>query len=414
MLHYVLIGLAILALIGVIFEEVIHINKAKITLLFGTLSWIALFIFAPSSIERDLIDHQLRENLADISSLWLFLVAAMTFVAYLNKKGLIANLLHRAMPESISERKLLFFTAIFSFVFSSLADNITATLVSVALILSLSLPPNKTIRFTVLVVFAVNSGGVALITGDVTTLMIFLADKVSILNLLWLSLPAFIAVLTLATLLSFGMSGRVRIKQQQKDIRKLDYGIALIFLSTILLTIFGNVLYEIPPVLSFLAGLAIMFIFAKVCNDDDDRDPIIEYIRYIEFDTLLFFLGVLLLVGMLEQIHALEFLLELYKHLPPIYANYIMGITSAAVDNVPLTAALLKTDIHMDLASWLGLTYAVGVGGSLLVIGSAAGIVCMSKVPGLTFGRYAKYSLLLLITYTVGYVLVLTLANFIH
>ncbi|MCF2950406.1 sodium:proton antiporter NhaD [Paraglaciecola aquimarina] len=413
MLHYVLIGLALLALAGVIFEEVIHINKAKITLLFGTLSWIALFIFSPSGAERAVIDHHLRENLADISSLWLFLVAAMTFVAYLNKKGLIASLLHRAMPESISERKLLFFTAIFSFVFSSLADNITATLVSVALILSLSLPPNKTMRFAVLVVFAVNSGGVSLITGDVTTLMIFLADKVSILNLLWLSLPAFVAVLILAACLSIGMSGRVRIKQQRKDIRKIDYAIALIFLSTILFTIFGNVLFEIPPVLSFLAGLSVMFIFARIFNDDDEHDPILEYIRYIEFDTLLFFLGILLLVGMLEQIHALEFLLTLYEHLPPLYANYIMGITSAAVDNVPLTAALLKTDITMDLPSWLGLTYAVGVGGSLLVIGSAAGIVSMSKIPGLTFGRYAKYSFLLLIAYTVGYALVLTLANFI-
>lgn len=413
MLHYVLIGLAILALAGVVFEEVIHINKAKVTLLFGTLSWIALFVFAPSSAERDVIDHHLRENLADISSLWLFLVAAMTFVAYLNKKGLIASLLHRAMPESISERKLLFFTAIFSFIFSSLADNITATLVSVALILSLSLPPNKTMRFAVLVVFAVNSGGVSLITGDVTTLMIFLADKVSILNLLWLSLPSFIAVLTLAILLSFGMNGRVRIKQQKTSIRKVDYGIALIFLSTILFTIFGNVLFEIPPVLSFLAGLSVMFIFARIFNDDDEHDPILEYIRYIEFDTLLFFLGILLLVGMLEQIHALDFLLTLYQHLPPLYANYIMGITSAAVDNVPLTAALLKTDISMDLPSWLGLTYAVGVGGSLLVIGSAAGIVSMSKIPGLTFGRYAKYSLLLLVAYTVGYALVLTLANFI-
>ncbi len=332
-------------------------------------------------------------------------------MAYLNQKGLIANLLHRAMPESISERKLLFFTAIFSFIFSSLADNITATLVSVALILSLSLPPNKTMRFAILVVFSVNSGGVALITGDVTTLMIFLADKVSILNLLWLSLPAFVAVLSLATLLSYGMNGRVRIKQQPKEIRNIDYGIAAIFLSTILLTILGNVLFEIPPVLSFLAGLSVMFIFARLCNDDDEHDPILEYIRYIEFDTLLFFLGILLLVGMLEQIHALEFLLDLYKHLPPLYANYIMGITSAAVDNVPLTAALLKTDIAMDLPSWLGLTYAVGVGGSLLVIGSAAGIVSMSKIPGLTFAKYAKYSFLILIAYTIGYALVLTLAQ---
>ena len=407
--QYYLLSLAVLALLGVIFEEITHINKAKVTLFFGTLAWISLFVFSQSVEQTEHVAHHLRENLADISSLWLFLVAAMTFVAYLNKKGFIENLLHMAMPSAISERKLLFFTAIFSFLFSSLADNITATLVAITLVLSLSLPPNKTMRFAVMVVFSVNSGGVSLITGDVTTLMIFLADKVSILNLFWLSLPSFVAVLLLASLLSIGMNGRVRIKKKAREIRTLDYWIAAIFLCTIIFTICGNVLFAIPPVLSFLAGLSIMFLVAHLFNDSSDQDPILEYIRYIEFDTLLFFLGILLLVGMLEQIHALDFLVNLYTLMPPIYANYLMGMSSAVVDNVPLTAALLKTGIQMDLTSWLGLTYAVGVGGSLLVIGSAAGIVTMSKVQGLSFARYAKYSFLLLVAYTVGYILVLGL-----
>ena len=409
-MNYYLIALAIIALAGVILEEVTHINKAKVTLFFGTLAWISMFVFAQGSAEQDAINHSLRENLADISSLWLFLVAAMTFVAYLNKKGFIESLLHRAMPASISERKLLFFTAIFSFIFSSLADNITATLVAITLVLSLSLPPNKTMRFAVLVVFAVNSGGVSLITGDVTTLMIFLAGKVTILDLFWLSLPSFVAVMLLASLLSIGMSGRVRIKHKKRHIRVLDYWIAAIFLSTIVFTICANVWFAIPPVLSFLSGLSIMFLVAHLFRDTDEHDPILEYIRHIEFDTLLFFLGILLLVGMLEQIHALDFLVRLYEYLPPVYANYIMGMSSAVVDNVPLTAALLKTDIHMELTSWLTLTYAVGVGGSLLVIGSAAGIVTMSKVQGLSFARYAKYSFLLLLAYTLGYVMVLGLA----
>ena len=96
-----------------------------------------------------------------------FLLAAMTFVVYLNKKGLIESLIYRFLPQQISERKLLFFIALFAFAFSSLADNITATLISIALILSLKLETKKTIRFATVVVFAVNSGGVAMITGDV-------------------------------------------------------------------------------------------------------------------------------------------------------------------------------------------------------------------------------------------------------
>jgi Na+/H+ antiporter NhaD/arsenite permease-like protein len=410
-LDYVLIGFALLALLGVMLEEVTHVNKAKITLLFGTLCWILMFIFAQPGEGRQIVAHHLSENITDISSLWLFLVAAMTFVAYLNKKGLIENMLHSVMPAEISERRLLFFTAIFSFLFSSLADNITATLVSIALVLSLSLPANKTMRFAVMVVFAVNSGGVSLITGDVTTLMIFLAGKVHILDLFWLSLPSFLAVLLLASLLSIGMKGKVRIRKKERHIRKVDYAIALVFLGTIIFTIVANVLFQIPPVLSFLAGMSVMFLVARFFDDDNEQDPILEYIRYIEFDTLLFFLGILLIVGMLEQIHALEFIVQLYSYLPPVLANYLLGTMSALVDNVPLTAALLKANIQMDLPSWLGLTYAVGVGGSLLVIGSAAGIVAMSKVSGLSFVRYAKYSFLLLVVYTLGYFMVLGLAQ---
>lgn len=411
MLHIILISFALLALLGIIFEEITHINKAKITLLFGTLSWVLLYVFASNEHESSLVEQALESNITDISSLWLFLVAAMTFVAYLNKKGLIENLLYLAMPSKISERSLLYLTGIFSFLFSSLADNITATLVSIALILSLDLPLKKTIRFAVLVVFSVNSGGVALITGDVTTLMIFLEDKVSIQNLFWLSLPAFISVMALSFILSFGLKGDIQIQKQKREIRKVDYCIAAIFLSTIIGTIIGNILFAIPPMLSFLTGLSIMFIVARLFGVDDDKDEIMEYIRYIEFDTLLFFLGILLLVGMLEHLHMLDFLLNLYSVLPPVVASYLMGVLSAAVDNVPLTAALLKANIEMDLPSWLALTYAVGVGGSLLVIGSAAGVVAMSKLPGLTFIRYAKFSLVLLLAYSLGYFLVLGLAT---
>jgi Na+/H+ antiporter NhaD/arsenite permease-like protein len=414
MIDWILIGIAIAALLGVIFEELIHVNKAKTTLLLGTTAWIILFVDANKGSGLEAVEKNLFINITEISTLWLFLVAAMTFVAYLNRKGLIESMLNVIMPNQISLKKLLFMTAIFSFCFSSLADNITATLVSIALVLSLGLPANQTMRFAVLVVFSVNSGGVSLITGDVTTLMIFLQEKVTITQLLWLILPSFSGVIVLASLLSFGLQGKVKIKKQQHHIRPVDYTIAAIFLSTIILTLVGNVLFAIPPMLSFLAGMSIMFLVANFMAKDNDKDPILDYIRYIEFDTLLFFLGVLLIVGMLEHIHALHALLDIYTMFPPVIANYIMGILSAMIDNVPLTAALLKANINMSFSEWMSLTYAVGVGGSLLVIGSAAGIVAMSKVQGLTFARYGKYSLLLLISYSSGYGLVLLMTQYLQ
>jgi Na+/H+ antiporter NhaD/arsenite permease-like protein len=403
LLTYVLIALAVAALLGVVLEEITHVNKAKVTLFFGTLAWLLLFIFAPAGEARETVLESLNENIAEIAGLWIFLVAAMTFVAYLNKKGMIENLIYLVLPKRISERALLFLTATFCFVFSSLADNITATLVSITLILSLQLDRAKTIKFATLVVFAVNSGGVALITGDVTTLMIFLAGKVAILQLLVLAVPAFIAVMVLAAMLSIGMQGEVVVQGQRNDVRGVDVAIALIFLCTILSTIVGNFLFQIPPVLTFLAGLSVMFLVARFFSDDNDSDPILEYVRQVEFETLFFFLGILLLVGMLKEIRVLDGLVHIYDQVPAVVANYLMGVMSAAIDNVPLTAALLKSGLQMGVAEWMVLTYAVGVGGSLLVIGSASGIVAMSKVPGLTFGSYLRHMLYLFIAFNIGF-----------
>lgn len=406
-LQVVLILLAVVAFFGVVLEDVIHVNKAKVVLLFGALAWMLLFIFAPDLARREKVQEALEHNITEIATLWLFLLSTMTFVAYLNKKGLIENLVHKILPTRISERKLLFLVGIFAFVFSSIADNITATLVSVALILSLKMDARKNLKFATLVVFAVNSGGVAMITGDVTTLMIFLAGHVQIANLLMLSLPALLAVLLLAALLSRGMSGEVVVeKNDARAIRGVDQGIALIFIMTILATILGSFFYGIPPVLTFLTGLAVMFLVARFFNEDIDNDPILEYIRIIEFETLMFFLGVLLVVGMLQFIGTLDGLTRLYQMMPSLAANFLMGLLSALIDNVPLTAALLKSNLQMNTAEWMGLTYAVGVGGSLLVIGSAAGIVAMSKVSSLTFASYFRSLFALLVAFTAGFLAV--------
>ena len=187
------------------------------------------------------------------------------------------------------------------------------------------------------------------------------------------------------------------------DLAPVDLMIAAVFMLTILSTIAGNVLFDIPPVLSFLTGLSVMFLVARAYGEDTENHPILNYIRQIEFDTLLFFLGILLIVGSLKEIHALDSFVALYKHMPAWAANYLMGLLSSMIDNVPLTAALLKADVTMTLQEWMALTYAVGVGGSLLIIGSAAGIVAMSKIDELTFGSYARFIIALLIAYSVGY-----------
>ncbi len=403
MLHYTLIAFALIALLAIVFEEVIHLNKAKSTLFLGTLSWILIFLFPEQGVTPEQLRDMLNENLLDIAGLWLFLMSAMTFVAFLNHQGLIETLIYRLLPSQISERKLIFLVGIFSFVFSSLCDNITATLVSIALVLSLGLERRKTLRLSVLVVFAVNSGGVSLITGDVTTLMVFLAGKVEITDLLLLSVPAFVSTMLLAAMLSRPLVGQVIITPTPRKDDKVGKAIAVIFLATIISTIILNIVAGIPPVLTFLFGLSTMFLLGRFLYEEDTRENLLDYVRRIEFDTLMFFLGILLLVGMLKEIGTLDSLVGIYQVLPITVANFAMGVFSAFVDNVPLTAALLKSGVEMSKAEWLSLTYSVGVGGSLLAIGSAAGIVAMSKVDILNFGSYARYVVYLSIAFLVGY-----------
>ena len=113
---------------------------------FGTLSWIIIFVTPLDGLSSEALKHKLDHNILEIATLWLFLMAAMTFVAYLNSKGFIQNLVHRIMPAQIGERKLMFLVGIFAFIFSSISDNITATLISLAVIMSLKLDAKKTYK----------------------------------------------------------------------------------------------------------------------------------------------------------------------------------------------------------------------------------------------------------------------------
>ena len=410
MINNIILLLVVISFIMIITEDLIHINKAKTTLFFGTLCWILAFIFPINHSSAIETNHQLNENLLEIATLWLFLMSAMTFVAYLNSKGFISALVQRILPEKISERGLMFVIAIFAFIFSSFADNVTATLVSITVIMNLQIEIKKRLKYATLIIFAVNSGGVSLITGDVTTLMIFLEGKVTISNLLILVVPSFLGVLTLASLLSIKLSGTVQLTQTRFKIESADIIIALIFVMTISGTLLANVMFQIPPVLSFLFGLSVMFLVAHILPNKNNKD-VLNYIREVEYDALLFFLGVLLLVGILKEIGVLSGFTELYQYLPPMQVNYIVGFMSSIIDNVPLTAALLKADVEMKVTEWLMLTYATGVGGSILVIGSAAGIIAMSKINELNFISYLRNIGYLTIAYTVGYLGVYFSAN---
>lgn len=410
-MEIIIISLAVLALLGIAFEEVIHLNKAKSTLFLGCLSWLVLFVFAAQQDRVEHMNEMLNENLLDIASLWLFLMATMTFVAYLNARGLVGGVVSRILPGELTLRQLTLLLAAFSVLLSMLCDNITATLVTLGVVQAFKLEVKERIKLCVLVVFAVNSGGVILITGDVTTLMIFSAGHVTITELLALAVPTLIGVAALALLMSMGHSRRVVAEVNSQSIEPLDVVIAGLFFSTIVCTMLFNIFFGMPPVLTFLMGLSVMFLIGGIVNKYHQEVHLLEYVRQIQFDTLMFFLGILLIVGALKEVGVLLWVTEFYFAVDPNISSFAMGVLSSFLDNVPLTAALLKAEPDLSNPQWLALTYAVGVGGSLLVIGSAAGIVAMSKMRELTFMQYARFIPQLLAAYTAGYIATLLLAG---
>src|SRR5690606_17334741 len=189
-----------------------------------------------------------------------FLMATMTFVAYLNAKGLVQTLIQRVCPQQMSKRSLMLMIALFAMILSMVCDNVTATLVTLGLMQAFNLDTRTRVKFAVLIVFAVNSGGVALITGDVTTLMIFMAGHVSMTQLFILILPAIAGVLLLSLMLFPGISGTVSTDRVRRQLNTLDIAIMVIFFSTIFCTMLFNFLFSVPPVLTFLFGLALMFL----------------------------------------------------------------------------------------------------------------------------------------------------------
>jgi Na+/H+ antiporter NhaD/arsenite permease-like protein len=226
---------------------------------------------------------------------------------------------------------------------------------------------------------------------------------------LFIIIPAgLLSSFLLAATMLPGFSGRIMLPVQQVSNSPFDKLVALILVLTILATLMINLFFYMPPLLIFMFGLSLVFLLANVM-DHADEIPIMEYVRKIEFDTLLFFLGILLIVGMLREIGVLSAIPELYQFSSPMLANYFMGMLSALIDNVPLTAAILKAGLDMNLNEWLGLTFAVGAGGSLLAIGSAAGVLAMSKVEGLSFIAYLKYFPNIFFAFSVGYLLVVFL-----
>ncbi|MDD3287504.1 MAG: sodium:proton antiporter NhaD [Alphaproteobacteria bacterium] len=411
----------------VFLEEKIHLRKSKPVMAAAGLIWILVALAYQQNGQSHEVAERLRDVLLEYAELFLFLLSAMSFVNTMVERNVFESLRTRLMASQLSVRGIYWITGIVSFFLSPIADNLTTALVMGTVVLS-TLGKNKKVAAGALVnvVVAANAGGAFSPFGDITTLMIWQKGVVDFGQFFALFVPALVNWLIPATIIAFTLP------KKQSDVTNIiapvhkgGYVVVGLFLSTIATTVFLDHYMNLPPFLGMMMGLGALNIYGYFLNSAETRmlkkSPTLDVsgtndgehwpirkpfdifgvLEKVEWDTLLFFYGIMLCVGGVGAIGYLEGLSKfLYTDLGSTTANILIGLLSAIVDNIPLTFAVLTMNPQMDLGQWLLITLTAGVGGSLLSIGSAAGVALMGIGRGIyTFMAHLKWAWAILIGY---------------
>jgi len=397
------IGILIVFVIGyilIIAEAFTHINKASVALMTAVVSWGLVF----SDYSVPYSDHlqQFYHHVASVSELIFFLLAAVTIVEILsahNSFRFLSNLV-----TARSKRKLLVVVSIMSFLLSSVLDNLTTTVVMITLMRKIVGSKQDRWMIGSGIVIAANAGGAWTPIGDVTTTMLWIGDLITTgPTLQWLFLPSATCVLTSVAVLAFSLEGSLpEVDQSHATVKKEPRSRLIFFLGMGVLVSVPVVKYYtgLPPFMGMILGLSILWTFTDIIHGRYDsrehlRVPFI--LRAVDMSAPLFFLGVLLSVAGLETAGILGALAETLNDVFPSInlLTVFIGIVSAVIDNVPLVAACMnmygQAVYPTDSPFWQLLAYCAGTGGSILIIGSAAGVAFMTleKVPFFWYLRRA-------------------------
>ena len=424
MLSALLIITFIISYSLIAFEHVVNINKAAIALFSGVLSWIFVMWF---SSEPHLLNEALMHHVSEISGILFFLMGAMTIVELIdahNGFDVITHQLTKVKPIS-----LLWLIAIVTFILSAVLDNLTTTILIVSL-LSKLLPEGKIrLLFAGMVVIAANAGGAFSPIGDVTTTMLWIGGQVTSISLIKaLLLPSIINLLVPLIVLYFiikkqKLMDALVIPKIEMDSLKSSNSVFILITGLLVLIAVPvfKVVFHIPPFMGVLFGLGIMWCITEIKNgkreDVNKQNFSVAFaLRNIDTPSVLFFLGILLSISALQTSGVLT---SLANSLNSTFSsqNTILALTgfmSAVIDNVPLVAAYQGmypiADFPVDSSFWHLLAYSSGTGGSMLIIGSAAGVVAMG-IEKISFGWYLKnISLLAILGYLAGFGVYLIMA----
>ncbi|HEY8191518.1 MAG TPA: sodium:proton antiporter NhaD, partial [Alphaproteobacteria bacterium] len=403
----VCIAIFIMSYIAVFFEERIHLRKSKPVMLGAAMIWVVIGGIAPSyEIDRPEIHAAVNHGLGEYAALLLFLLSAMTFIAALQERNVFAVLRARLVQAGLNLRQLFWVTGILAFFISPVADNMTTALVMGAVVVALGRGDGKFIALAcVNIVNAANAGGAFSPFGDITTLMVWQAGHVGFLEFFALFLPSVVCFLVPAFFMSRAVPHDYP-EALREDVQ-LKYGAKFIILLgflTIAMAVSFEQFLGLPPFMGMMAGLSLLMVVAWYIRHHARRDrdfDILALVASAEWDTLLFFFGVIFSVGGLAYMGYMELAsTALYDGMGADAANILLGVISAAVDNIPIMFAILSMQPDMNHFQWLLVTLTTGVGGSLLSIGSAAGVALMGVARGhYTFASHLRWTPVLMLGY---------------
>lgn len=390
-------------------EEKYHINKAKTALFTGTFMFILLGgYYAFNGLDFKAFDTEIAHLIVEIAEIFFFLYVAMTFIEALIERNVFDALKEKLIRAGYSYRKLFWVTGILAFFISPIADNLTTALILSTVLITIE---RNNIAFLVPgainIVVAANAGGAWSPFGDITTLMAWSAGKGEFVDFLFLLPASFIGWIVTAYLLSRFVPKSTPSRIENSEPVKVQKGgkvIIALGVFTIATAVIGKQVMHLPPMWGMLFGLSILQLYAVSLKKYHNHDiQIFKSVSKIENDTLLFFFGILAAVGALHFAGFLAHAVKLYDIFDHTYVNIGVGFLSAIVDNVPVMSAVLKSNPELELAQWMLVTLAAGVGGSMISFGSAAGVGVMGKLKGIyTFGSHMRFSWTIVIGYFVS------------
>ena len=408
---YISLIIFVLAYALVMVEEFSHLRKSKPVIISAALIWgiIAFYFSSQPGSHSENLEQALEHNILEFAELFLFLLVAMTYINSLQERNVFDFIRYKLISKGFNFRQLFLITGVITFFLSPIADNLTTALVMCSVLLACGKGNNKFLAIGCInIVVAANAGGAFSPFGDITTLMVWQAGIVDFFTFFNLFIPSVVNYVIPATIMYFFVPNEIPNVSSDKITIKRG-GKVIIFLG--LFTIFSAVnfhnILHLPPMLGMMFGLGLLGLYSfylKITFNPEYEEGKFDFLRKVskaEWDTLLFFFGVILSVGGLGFIGYLTLISEyLYVGLGATYANFLVGILSAIVDNIPVMFAVITMNPAMPTEQWLLVTLTTGVGGSLLSIGSAAGVALMGQARGYyTFFGHLKWTPVIFLGY---------------